>query len=234
MLETIAAEIGIYVNSTTRHSNPYQSEAGKTIAYELHEQMAEVPDWLIVPTGGGGTIAAIWRGYEDLRALGWTNRLPRLLAVVPRDYNLIERAFAERVATDKDFKAMARHKADPTVLSKLAHVEPPDGFEALQAIRASDGWVVSVTDHEAFAGQRRIAETEGVYVEPSSGTIVQAIEALIASGRLAAGGSAVALLCGSGFRETFVSMKQRPWQARPARLANLPSVISQIISESAR
>ncbi len=231
-LEAIAPEIGVYVTSTTRRSNPYQSEAGKTIAYELHEQLGEVPDWLVVPTGGGGTIAAIWRGYQDLRALGLVKRVPRLLAVVPRSYNLIERVFAEGVADEDAFAAMARHDVDPSSLAKLAHIVPPDGLEAVQAIRASDGWAVAVTDDEAFAGQRRIAETEGIYAEPSSGTIIPAIDALIARGRLAADASVVALLCGSGFRETFVSMKQLPWQVRPARIADLRDVISQVMSGS--
>jgi hypothetical protein len=47
----------------------------------------------------------------------------------------------------------------------------------------------------------------------------------------AAHASVVAALCGSGFRKTFVSMEQRPWQVRQARIADLSGVISRILSD---
>jgi hypothetical protein len=59
------------------------------------------------------------------------------------------------------------------------------------------------------------------------------MEALITTGRLAAHASVVAVLGGSGFRKTFVSMEQRPWQVRPARIADLSGMISQILSDHA-
>lgn len=34
-----------------------QSEAAKTIAHEIAEQLGDAPDWMIVPVGGGGTVA---------------------------------------------------------------------------------------------------------------------------------------------------------------------------------
>ena len=51
--------------TTTRVANPFQAEAPKTIAYEIVGHLGRVPDWLVVPVGGGATIFGIWRGFQD-------------------------------------------------------------------------------------------------------------------------------------------------------------------------
>ena len=53
----------------------------------------------------------------------------------------------------------------------------------------------------ALAGCDRLAREEGLFVEPSSGVVLPALERLLADGRVREGELVVALLCGSGFRE---------------------------------
>src|SRR4051794_33842176 len=100
-LAAMAQDGDVYVSSTARSSNPYQAEGTKTIAYELAEQ-GGVPDWVVVPVGGGGTVAGIWRGFRDLQRLGWIDRVPRLLGVVARDYNALEVAFERGLDDPRD------------------------------------------------------------------------------------------------------------------------------------
>ncbi len=210
-LELLAAAcdtLGAYETTTYRRANPYQSEGAKTLGYEIFLQFGSVPDWIVVPVGGGGTLGSIWRAFSDLRALGVIDRMPRLAGVQPADYNALQIAEENGLSTDAELRGLVWPAAPPTVLVKLQHTYPYDGEEALAAIRGSRGAVCIATDEEAFAAQRRIGASDGIYAEPSSTVTLTAIEALIAAGRIEPGQSVVGVLTGSGHRETHVLVER--------------------------
>ena len=61
--------------------NPYLSEGKKTVALEIMEQLGwEVPDYIAISVGDGCTIAGLWKGLKDLYAIGFIDRLPRLIS----------------------------------------------------------------------------------------------------------------------------------------------------------
>ena len=62
-------------------SNPYGMEAYKTIAYEIAESFDWTPpDWCVLPVCYGDALYGVWKGFEELLALGWIDRVPRLVA----------------------------------------------------------------------------------------------------------------------------------------------------------
>jgi threonine synthase len=62
--------------------NPYLVEGKKTCGLEIYEQLCySVPDWIVLPVGDGCILSAQGKAFEELRLLGLTDRLPRLLAV---------------------------------------------------------------------------------------------------------------------------------------------------------
>jgi threonine synthase len=210
-LELLAAAcdtLGAYETTTYRRANPYQSEGAKTLGYEIFLQYGSVPDWIVVPVGGGGTLGSIWRAFADLQDLGLIDRMPRLAGVQPADYNALQIAEENGLSTDAELRALEWPVAPPTVLVKLQHTYPYDGEEALAAIRESEGAVCIATDEEAFAAQRRIGASDGIYAEPSSTVTLTAIEALVAAGRIEPGQSVVGTLTGSGHRETHVLVER--------------------------
>ena len=221
----LAGRNGIYVASTTRTSNPIQGEAAKTIAHEIADQFGDAPDWLIVPTGGGGTIAGLWRGFLEARDAGRIGRLPRLAAVVPSGYDALASALRDGVADAAGFAALPYRDDVPTILTKLSHAHPPDGLEALAAIRASGGTVVSVGDDAAAAGSERIARADGLYLEPSSGVLAPALDGLLARRLVGDGASVIGLACGSGFRETFVLADRAGLPVQWVTLGDLDEVL---------
>jgi threonine synthase len=223
----LAGRDGIYVCSTARSSNPYQAEACKTIAYEIAEQLGRAPDWIVLPVGGGGTMAAIVRGFEELRHAGRIQRLPRMAAVVPKAYDALRTALDAGIADAAGFAALPYGDDVPTILGKLAHGHPPDGVEALDALRRTEGRVVAVEDDEAVAGTHRIAAMDGLYLEPSSGVVVPAIESLLRAGIITTGETVVALGCGSGFRETFVLAERGALTLEAVGLGELESAIQR-------
>lgn len=51
--------------------HPFGPEGYKTIAYELHHQLGgRAPAAVLVPTGYGEPLFGVWKGFEELRALG--------------------------------------------------------------------------------------------------------------------------------------------------------------------
>jgi threonine synthase len=233
-LELLAAACNIlraYETTTYRKANPYQSEGAKTLGYEIFLQHGSVPDWIVVPVGGGGTLGSIWRAFGDLRALGVIDRMPHLAGVQPADYNALEIAERVGLSTDAELRQLSWSDTPPTVLVKLQHTYPYDGEEALAAIRKSGGQVCVATDEEAFAAQRRIGTTDGLYAEPSSTVVLTAIEQLVAAGRIEPGQSVVGVLTGSGHRETHVLVEREDVPIEVITKANGEERLARFLGE---
>lgn len=220
-LNELAVQRGLYHSSTARICNPYQAEGAKTIAFEVVEDLGRVPDWVIVPLGGGGTLAAMWRGFTELSERSEIDRLPRMAGVTPRSFNALERALERGYRTDEELQSLPHDPASASIQVKLAHAYPPDGADALAAIRESDGLIVSVTDEEALREAKRCSTTEGLYVEPSSGAGLAGLQRLLDEGRIAHDEVAVAVLSGSGFRETATTMDLQPLEREVLDMADL-------------
>lgn len=224
-LELLNGRHGLYVASTTQSSNPVQAEAARTIAYELVDDIGDAPDMLVVPVGGGGTLAAIHRGFCELRQEGAISHLPRLVAVVPSRYANLRRALADGIDTMEALLALPDPPGGPTVLNKIAHGHAPDGAEALRALRESDGLVLDFDDDDALTAVREIGSVDGLYFEPSTAILLPALRRLERQGQIEPGQLVVALGCGSGFRETAVLRDARPLEVTRTDLDNLADVL---------
>ena len=59
--------------------NAFTREGKKTCAYEIWQDLdGRVPDRVVVSTGDGNTLSAIWKGWCDLKAVGLIDRLPKI------------------------------------------------------------------------------------------------------------------------------------------------------------
>ena len=201
LLDRAVRTIGLHDVSTRRAGNPAQAEGPKTIAYEIVEALGRAPDWVVVPAGGGGTLAAVHRGFVELRAMGRADRMPRLASYQPTGYDTFPPALEHGWTSDADLRSNAFVERPPTVQVKIAHTYAPDGAAALAAIRDSNGTAVSVSDEEALQGVRQLAAVEGIFAEPSSGGVVPAVRPLTARGLVRRDEVVVGLVGGNGFRE---------------------------------
>ena len=201
LIGELARTHGLVDLSTRRSGNPWQAEGPKTIAYELAYELPQPPEVVIVPIGGGGTLASIHRGFGQLRASGEIDRVPRLVGTQPATYQTLVRALDEGLTTDGELRAAEQQDRPDTVQVKTAHTFAPDGAEALAAIRATGGTVLAITDEDALRGCLDLAQQDGLWAEPSSGVVIPAIEQLVADGLVRRGETVVGLVCGNGFRE---------------------------------
>lgn len=130
--------------------------------------------------------------------------------MVPHAYDTLAAALRSGIADAPGFAALPYRDDVPTLLAKLSHAHPPDGLEALMAVRASGGAVLAIDDEAAVAGSERIARADGLYLEPSAGVLAPALDRLLADGMIEEGACVAGLACGSGFRETFVLERRAP------------------------
>jgi threonine synthase len=226
MLTELSRSLGLYHSSTARHCNPYQAEGAKTIAYEIVEQLGHAPDHVVVPVGGGGTIAAIGRGFRDLQESGVISHRPRLVGAVSSRFNALQVALDAGYTTQEQIRQIPDSGPVTQVQAKIAHAYPPDAEDALAELRATGGRLVGFTDEEVLDGQRRTGQGEGVYVEPSSGGCVPLVDRLIEDGEVGKEEVVVAVLCGSGFRETALTMDYRPMETRQVDAAGLEELLT--------
>ncbi len=187
--------------STISSLSPYQAEGPKTIAYETVAQLGDVPDWFVVPVGGGGTLAGIWRGFQDLHRIGRIARLPRMVSVQTRMFNALEIAMTRGLTTWDQLTAIAADETVETIARNLKHGVPPDALGALAALRESGGCAISVDETAIGGWHLKLAAEEGIFAEPSCAAAPAGIERLVAEGVIASDESVVALITGSGLRE---------------------------------
>ena len=174
--------------------NPYLSEGKKTVSLEIMEQLNwEVPDYIAISVGDGCTIAGLWKGLKDLYAIGFIDRLPRLISAQAEGCCPLNRA----IANDEDWYPMEEN----TLADSIAVGVPRNADKALMAIRESDGLVVNVSDAEIMAAQKLLGSTCGVFGEPAGVTGAAGLKKLCEEGKIPADAKVVSVVTGNGLKD---------------------------------
>jgi threonine synthase len=192
-----------YANTTTTFISPYSAEAGRTVAFELHEELAEAPDWIVVPIGAGPLLAGLHQGYADLRGAGLVDRVPRLLAVQPEGCAPIVRALASGADEVTAWEAVS------TVVGPLA--DQLQGYEregriTLEAIRGSGGAGLAISDDDTLAWVRRLAQATGIFAEPAAAIALAGAERGSATGLVAPADTVVCCVTGTGLKQPLAAV----------------------------
>jgi threonine synthase len=190
----VLAEFGWYDCLST---NPYRNEGKKSYAFELFDQMDEhVPDWIIHPTAGGAGIWAMWKGYQELWALGWAHRVPRLVAAQSAGAAPIVRAFEQGSSTVEPVAAQK------TVAESIQVGNPSAlGSRALKALRGSTGSAVACDDEEILRAQAALARFAGIFAEPAAAVSVAAAGRLRTDGIIDENQLVVCNITGHGLKQ---------------------------------
>ena len=149
--------------------NPYVKDGAKTEAIEICEQLRwSAPDWMIVPVGGGCGLSSCWKALKELQLLDLIDTLPKMIGVQGADCAPLVRAFKKNLAPDKIERFPDAH----TIAHSIEDDYPPDGDQALTAIRESGGLALGVEDEQMLLAQSMIAKKEALFVEPASSATV--------------------------------------------------------------
>lgn len=184
---------------------PYRVEGKKTMGYELAEQFNwQLPDLILYPTGGGTGLIGMWKAFDEMEEMGWIGpKRPRMISVQSATCAPIVRAFERGERFADEFENAA------TVASGLRVPKAIGDFLILDAIRASGGRAIAVSDEELVAAVREIGAAEGIFAAPEGAACLPALRRLAAEGELKAGDRVVIFNTGSGVKylECFAEQK---------------------------
>lgn len=183
---------------------PYRVEGKKTMGYELAEQLNwELPDVILYPTGGGTGLIGMWKAFDEMETMGWIgSKRPKMVSVQSETCAPIVHAFhlGDRFITDQNPVAIAPGSDLYTVASGLRVPKAIGDFLILDAIRASNGTAVAVTDEELVAAVKEIGALTGIFTAPEGAACLPALKKLIADGFIKGGETVVMFNTGAGVK----------------------------------
>ncbi len=205
--------------------NPFRLEGQKTLAYEMHDQLSGgVPSAVILPVGNGGNISATWKGFSELQQLNLIKRRPRMIGIQASKAAPIARAVRQK-------RSRIRPVLKPETLATAIRIGSPVNWtKVLRAIKESDGTAETVTDSEILDAQRRLAQDEGIFVEPASAASIAGLKKLAESGEFDAADRVVCVTTGHGLKDPSVvdyMSQSRPYTFDPGDLSRLDLFIGR-------
>jgi threonine synthase len=174
--------------------NPFTREGKKSVSFEICEQLGwTVPDLVVVPVGDGNIISGVWKGFEEFHRIGFIDRLPRLLAVQAQESDAVVRAL--------EGDGTIRPVSGQTVADSISVCMPRDGEAALQAIQASNGFGIRVSDDEILGAITELARGSGVFAEPAGAAAFAGLKKAVALGKIDTAWTIVFLVTGNGLKD---------------------------------
>ena len=189
-----AAESGFFDVSTLRE--PYRIEGKKTMGLELAEQLGwRLPDVIVYPTGGGTGLIGMWKGFAELRSIGWLDasaELPRMVSAQAEGCAPIVRAFEAGASTAEAWK-------DPETHASGLRVPAPLGDRLiLRALKESHGEAGAASEAAIRAATAQLSHTTGIDAAPEGGCALAVCSQLLSAGRLSRDSEVVIFNTGSG------------------------------------
>jgi threonine synthase len=181
--------------------SPFFFEGMKTVAYEICEDLVwQAPDHVIFPVGGGTLMAGAWKGFRELKELGWISRTPKLHCTQSDACMPIVNAFRSGSAK------VTPVEEKETIAGGVRISNPGRGQEVLGAVRESGGQAIAVADDAILKHQQMIARSEGIFPEPTSCVPLAGLEKLREAGVLKADDVIVVPLTGFGLKDVTTAM----------------------------
>jgi threonine synthase len=187
-------QYGWFDVSTLRE--PYRVEGKKTMGYELAEQMGwTLPDVIIYPTGGGTGLVGMWKAFAEMETLGLIGpQRPRMVSVQASNCAPIVRAFERGDEFAEPWQGAS------TVADGLRVPAAVGDFLILEALRASHGTALTVTDQEMLDHARLIGRLTGVFPAPEGAACLAAQVHLLKQGWIRPDEAVVLFNTGSGLK----------------------------------
>jgi len=183
---------------------PYRIEGKKTMGLELAEQYNwDLPDVIFYPTGGGTGLIGMWKAFDELEAIGFIGpKRPRMIAVQADGCAPIVRAYdaGERHAT--------RWENAATVAAGIRVPQAVGDFLILDAVRASGGFAIAVSDADIEANVAEVGATEGLLLCPEGGATLAAYRKALANGQIDPAERALLFNCATGLKYPLADRSQ--------------------------
>ncbi len=208
-------EFGWYCRNTAY--NPFTTEGKKTCALEICEQLTSslhpsprrrgvggevwrAPDRIFVSVGDGNIISGLWKGLRDLLALGWIDKMPRLMGVQAEGSAACYNAW--RAGTDEVALVDAH-----TIADSISVGLPRDGRRAVRAVRETQGELITVSDDDILEAMRVLARGEAVFAEPAASAAYAGLVQAVRAHKIDRDETVIVVITGNGLKDVKSAMQ---------------------------
>lgn len=196
LVQQLAQQPDLYLANSM---NSLRLEGQKTVAIEIAQQLDwQTPDWVILPGGNLGNVAAVGNGFLMLRELGLIERLPRLVCAQAEHANPLYTSF------QNGFREFQAKPAQSTLASAIQIGRPVSYKKAIKVLRTFDGIVEQAQENE-LADAAALADRDGLFCCPQTGVALAALRKLAQAGVMQHEERVVVISTASGLK--FVDFK---------------------------
>jgi len=158
--------------------NSLRVEGQKTVAIEIVQQFDwSVPDWIFIPGGNLGNVSALYKGLEEIQAMGIISRLPKIVCCQAEAANPLYRAYKSGW---KEFHPMT---AGETQASAIRIGDPVSRPKAMKALMRHGGMVEQASEQEIADAMAR-ADKTGLFNCPHTGVALASLMKFVARGEV--------------------------------------------------
>ena len=154
--------------------------------------MGSIPEAIFVPVGDGVIISGIYKGFKELLALNWIDKVPKLIAVQSKGSDALVRFMNSR---------KFEYKPANTIADSISAGAPRNLYMAVEAVKESKGFAIAVTDNEILSAQKEFIMQTGIPCEPSSASVYAAYKKLISEDRINSSKKNLLLITGNGLKD---------------------------------
>jgi threonine synthase len=183
--------------------NPYMTEGKKTAAYEICEQLDwNAPDCIFVSVGDGCIIGGLHKGLKDLIALGWIDKMPKLMGIQAAGSRYMYEAWknGEDILTKPPVSAQ-------TVADSIISGLPRDRIKALAAVKETGGAYLTVGDKHILRAVTELARGAGVFAEPAGAAAYAGLVKAVDQRLVSKDENIVVLSTGNGLKDVASAMQ---------------------------
>lgn len=149
--------------------NPFFLHGTKTFVYEICEQLNwKSPDILILPAGNGTLVLGCYIGLMELAKLGIISKIPKIIAVQTQSCEPLKQLF-ENPEFDQE-----NYLGEESIAEGIAIPNPIRLNQMMEAIKNTNGFVISVSELEIISAWKLIAN-QGFLIEPTSAATIAGI-----------------------------------------------------------
>jgi threonine synthase len=207
-----ADEFGWYCRNTGY--NPFTAEGKKTAALEIWEwwsltgrewrigneaTMDNSPLTIFVSVGDGNIISGLHKGFKDLVALGWLEKMPRLIGVQAEGSAAIANACLS--GTERIVPVSAK-----TIADSISVDLPRDGVRAVRAARETGGTYIKVSDDDILEAIAELGKV-GVFAEPAGAAAYAGLVEAVSEDLVQSDQPVLVLNTGSGLKDINAAMR---------------------------
>lgn len=177
-----------------------EAERGGVRQYPIPNIQYPTPDAVFVSVGDGCIIGGVHKGFKDLLALGWIERMPRIYGVQSAGSPALYNAWRDGLEIPAPVSATTR--ADSISVNA-----PRDPVKALNAARESGGAFVLVEDAAILSAMLPLARLGAVFAEPAGAAAFAGVQQALAQGLIQRDETVVVINTGSGLKDVPAAMQ---------------------------